>query len=117
MLAAVGPPALLNVAANILLLPRFGMMAAAWTTVGSYMLAIVLSVALGRRHVRTPFPPRAAGRTLVACLPLALALLGRNDDSPVGLAWICAGLVSYAVSLSALVWFAAGRSEANRRTG
>jgi O-antigen/teichoic acid export membrane protein len=74
MLAAVGIPALLNVAANLALIPRYGMVAAGWTTVGAYALAVVLAVVLGRRHVAIPFPLRTAALTAAACLPLAALL-------------------------------------------
>jgi O-antigen/teichoic acid export membrane protein len=103
LLAAVGPPALLNIVANIVLLPRFGMIAAAWTTVGSYALTTILAVAIGRRHVRIPFPAAPAARALAACIPLGLVLVGRNDDDPIILLWIAGGLILYAIVLMALV--------------
>lgn len=74
MLLALGPAALLNVAANVVLIPRFGAVAAGWTTVAGYALALALALLLGRRQVTIPFPPRTALLTLLACLPLAAAL-------------------------------------------
>jgi O-antigen/teichoic acid export membrane protein len=74
MLVAVGVPATLNVAANLILVPRYGIAAAGWTTVGCYALAVALAVVLGRRHVRIPFPPRTAAVTLLACAALAALL-------------------------------------------
>lgn len=66
-------PAVLNVAANLLLIPRFGIVAAGWTTVGGYGLALALAIALGRRHVVLPFP---VGLTLILAMPcIAAAVL------------------------------------------
>jgi O-antigen/teichoic acid export membrane protein len=72
MIAAIGIPALLNVGANLLLLPRYGVIAAAWTTVAGYALALMLAIALGRRHGAVPFPAGTAAATLALCLPLGL---------------------------------------------
>ncbi|HZF94712.1 MAG TPA: oligosaccharide flippase family protein [Allosphingosinicella sp.] len=74
MLVAIGVPAALNIAANLILVPRYGMVAAGWTTVGGYALAVTLAVLIGRRHVRVPFPLRTAALTLLACVPLAALL-------------------------------------------
>ena len=109
MLLVVGPPALLNVVANLLLLPVFGMRAAAWTTVGCYLIALLLAVAIGRRQIRVPFPPGAAARSLLACVPLGLLLIGHNQDGRVELFWIVAGLTSYAIALLGLVMLSPGR--------
>jgi O-antigen/teichoic acid export membrane protein len=109
MLAVVGPPALLNVVANLLLLPVFGMKAAAWTTVGCYLIALFLAVALGRRQMRVPFPPGAAARSLLACVPLGLLLVGHNQDGRVELLWIIAGLTAYVIALLGLLMLAPGK--------
>ncbi|HEX8644095.1 MAG TPA: polysaccharide biosynthesis C-terminal domain-containing protein [Allosphingosinicella sp.] len=74
MLVAMGLPALLNVAANLVLIPRYGSIAAGWTTVAAYALALTLAILLGRREVAIPFPLRTAGLALLACLPLAVFL-------------------------------------------
>jgi O-antigen/teichoic acid export membrane protein len=74
MLAAIGVPALLNIAANLLLIPRFGMIAAGWTTVAGYSLALVLTILIGRRQAAIPFPLGMAAAALIACLPLSLLL-------------------------------------------
>jgi O-antigen/teichoic acid export membrane protein len=74
MLVALGVPALLNAAANLFLVPRYGMAAAGWTTVGGYALAVALAILLGRREVRIPFPLATTAITLLACVPLAAAL-------------------------------------------
>jgi O-antigen/teichoic acid export membrane protein len=71
MLAAVGPPAALNLVANLVLVPRYGMIAAGWTTVACYALAVALTLAIGGRAVRIPFPAGAMLRTAALCVPLA----------------------------------------------
>lgn len=74
MLVAMGIPAALNFAANLILIPRYGAIAAAWTTVGGYALALLLAILLGRRQTAIPFPPRTAALTLAACVMLGAAL-------------------------------------------
>jgi O-antigen/teichoic acid export membrane protein len=74
MLVAIGVPAALNAAANLVLVPRYGIVAAGWTTVGGYALAAALAILIGRRHVRVSFPLRTAALTLLACVPLAALL-------------------------------------------
>jgi O-antigen/teichoic acid export membrane protein len=71
MLAAMGIPAALNLAANLFLIPRFGMLAAAWTTVASYGLALALTIILGRRDLAIPFPLKYTSKVCCWCVPLA----------------------------------------------
>ncbi len=99
MLAAVAPPAILNIVANVVLLPRFGVIAAGWMTVAGYGAALALAVLLGRRHFRVPLPLGDLARTLVACLPLAGFLLLPFPAGAAGLALMLGG--------SALVYAAA----------
>jgi O-antigen/teichoic acid export membrane protein len=74
MLVAIGIPAALNVGANLVLIPRFGMSAAGWTTVGGYAAALFLVALLGRPHLAIPFPLKTTLRTLLACGALAMIL-------------------------------------------
>lgn len=71
MIPVIGVPALLNIVANLVLIPRFGMIAAGWTTVGGYALALGLAIAIGRRHVPIPFPVVPALAMLAVCLALS----------------------------------------------
>jgi len=52
--------AVLNVALNLLAVPRWGINGAAGASVLAYLVAIALTVAIGRRHVALPLPARAA---------------------------------------------------------
>jgi O-antigen/teichoic acid export membrane protein len=103
MLAAVVPAAALNLAANGVLLPRYGVMAAAWTTLGSYAVATALAIALGRRHFAVPFPARDALRTAAACVPLALFVrLEPFSTAGAAVLVLAAAAAVYAVSAFAL---------------
>jgi O-antigen/teichoic acid export membrane protein len=86
MVAAVAPAAALNVCANLVLLPRFGVIAAAWTTLGGYAVALAVALWLGRRHFPVPFPPAEAARTAAACVPAGLFALAasRHAGAPAG---------------------------------
>jgi O-antigen/teichoic acid export membrane protein len=70
-LFAVAPAAAFDIVANILLLPRFGIVAAGWSMVASYAVALALTIRFGRRHFRVPFSISDASRTIAACVPLA----------------------------------------------
>jgi len=107
MVAAIAPAAVLNLAANLVLLPRYGVMAAAWTTLGGYALALAATLLLGRRHFAVPFPWPDAARTLLACVPLAV--VARGAPAAGGLApaaWLAAAGAAYL--LAALVLDVAG---------
>ncbi len=60
--------ALLNVAINLLLIPRFGIEGAALATAVSYAAALLLSTAKVTRLIRAPLPWRAWLRTTLAAL-------------------------------------------------
>jgi O-antigen/teichoic acid export membrane protein len=74
MLLAVAPAAAFNVVFNVLLLPRFGILAAGWSMVASYAVALVLTIRFGSRHFRVPFSVSDALRTAAACVPLGVFL-------------------------------------------
>ena len=46
----------LNILANFLLLPRFGIVAAAWTTAGSYVLAVILIYKFSSKQLAIKWP-------------------------------------------------------------
>jgi O-antigen/teichoic acid export membrane protein len=72
ILLAVAPAVMLNGIGNVLLLPRFGIVAAGWSTVAGYTVALALTVWLGRRYFRVPFQLTDVLRTSIACVPVAL---------------------------------------------
>ena len=74
MLLAVAPAAILNILSNMVLLPRFGIVAAGWSIVASHAIALLLAIGFGSRHFRVPFAFSDAWRTAAACAPLAAFL-------------------------------------------
>jgi O-antigen/teichoic acid export membrane protein len=74
LLASMAIPAAINVALNLLLVPRFGLIGAAWGTTGSLALGSVATWALGRGLVRLPIPVGILVRCILAALAMAAVL-------------------------------------------
>jgi len=74
LLLAMIIPAAANVGLNIVLIPRFGVMGAAWATAISFGLGMVVTLALGRRVLPLPIPWDALIRCLVATGLMAVAV-------------------------------------------
>lgn len=70
-----GPVALFNVAANLILIPKYGYMGAAYTTAASYMLQMAMSVFVGRRVFRIRFPIKPAVQIAGCVALMSLALV------------------------------------------
>ncbi len=103
MFFAVAPAAAFNVLCNVLLLPRFGIVAAGWSMVASYAMALALTVLFGSRHFRVPFSVSDAFRTAVACAPLVAFLQHGFQPTPSGLSLMLGGgALVYASSALAL---------------
>ncbi len=60
------PAAVVNLVANVVLLPRLGLMGAVWATVIAYVLALAISVLQMIAVFPLPFPTREAIKALVA---------------------------------------------------
>jgi O-antigen/teichoic acid export membrane protein len=71
LLAAMSLPAAANLALNLVLIPRFGLMGALWATTASYGLGLAASIALGRFAQPLPLPLAA-----IAKAGLATAVMG-----------------------------------------
>ena len=56
LFAAMAVPALFNVGLNLVLIPRFGLMGAAWATTASFALGAAASALIGRRALALPVP-------------------------------------------------------------
>ncbi|MDP2736011.1 MAG: polysaccharide biosynthesis C-terminal domain-containing protein, partial [bacterium] len=66
-------PAGLNIALNFVLIPRFGMMGAAWATLVGYAVMIILTLAISQRIYHIPYQyGRIAKVVLTACILSAL---------------------------------------------
>lgn len=66
--------AALNVALNLVVVPRYGINGAAVVSVLAYLVSIALTAWLGRRHFVLPFPAGPCGRVLLAGAAMALLL-------------------------------------------
>ncbi len=64
-------PAILNIAINIVLLPRIGLMGAVVATVIAYAVGMILLAIVGRRHIALPIPLLETGKIAVACAVMA----------------------------------------------
>jgi len=67
-------PAVLNVALNLILLPRMGVMGAVVATVAAYGLGAVLSGVMGRRYFPLPLPWGEFAKVGAACGVMALGV-------------------------------------------
>ena len=74
LLAAMAIPAGLNLVLTAVLIPRFGLDGAVWSTAASYAVGALASWALGSRVMPLPIPLGALARCLLAAGGMALAV-------------------------------------------
>ena len=74
LLGAMAIPAVLNVVLNLLLVPRFGLMGAAWATAASFGAGLVATLILGRRILPLPISWEALIRCGLATAVMAAAV-------------------------------------------
>lgn len=74
-IAAFGIPAAVNLVLCLLLIPRYGLDGAAWSTVASYAVGMVASYALMRGCLRLPIPWATIAGAAVAAAAMALAVV------------------------------------------
>ena len=74
LLLAMAIPAALNVALNLLLIPRLGLTGALVATTISYGLGLIASIGLGRRAQPLPLPWSALARTCLATAAMGLVV-------------------------------------------
>lgn len=74
LLAAMAIPAGLNVVLNLALVPRFGLMGAAWATVASFAIGLMATQLIGRRVMPLPIPWDSLIRCGVATAAMALVV-------------------------------------------
>jgi O-antigen/teichoic acid export membrane protein len=80
--AIVGVTAVLNVCLNLTLVPRMGLIGAAWATLIAYTVSLGMSVVVGRGALRMPFPAGEFARITVATAVMALTLYGLPQMPP-----------------------------------
>src|SRR5690606_35389356 len=71
LLLAMSIPAGSNIVLNVLLIPRFGVMGAAWATAISFALGPAASMTIGRRILPLPLPWNALARCGLAAAVMA----------------------------------------------
>lgn len=92
MMWSVGVAAVCNVALNLWLIPRFGVVGAAWATVLSYTVALVVCIALGRRLIPIQIAWDQATRIAVASLLMALVVISMSGMH--GILGLCARILA-----------------------
>jgi O-antigen/teichoic acid export membrane protein len=71
LLLAMAIPALLNIALNVVLVPRFGLVGAAWSTAASFGVGLLATMLIGRRVMALPIPWDSLVRCGVATAAMA----------------------------------------------
>jgi O-antigen/teichoic acid export membrane protein len=67
-------PAVANVLLNLVLVPRFGVMGAAWATAASFGLGLAATMVLGRRVLALPIAWDSLARCALATAVMTLAV-------------------------------------------
>ncbi|MBS0294677.1 MAG: lipopolysaccharide biosynthesis protein [Proteobacteria bacterium] len=75
LLASMAFPAVANVALNLILIPRFGVIGAAWATAASYAFGALASMTLGVRTGAMPIPWGTLGKCALASAAMAGSVL------------------------------------------
>lgn len=101
-LLTLGPAAALNIVANLILLPRFGLMGAVWATLIAYAAALAASVLVGRRLLKVPMPMGDLLKAAIASAAMGAAILALNPP-PTLLGLIGASLLAILLYL-VLAW-------------
>jgi O-antigen/teichoic acid export membrane protein len=91
-----------NVVANVLLLPRFGFMAAAWTTLGTEALIALLAVPLSLGRAGIPFPIGTVPRLLLPSVVMGAAVWGLREAGVPVVVLLIAAVPIYAGAILAL---------------
>ncbi|MGA0545693.1 polysaccharide biosynthesis C-terminal domain-containing protein [Brevundimonas sp. VNH65] len=79
LLVTMTVPAVLNIVLNVLLIPRFGVMGAAWATAASFAISMTTARILGARVMPLPVPWETLIRCGVATGLMALAVSALPD--------------------------------------
>jgi O-antigen/teichoic acid export membrane protein len=74
LLGAMAIPALFNVVLNLILVPRFGLIGAAWATTASFGIGLVATLALGRRVLPLPMAWESLARCGLATAGMAVVV-------------------------------------------
>ncbi|MBA3048300.1 polysaccharide biosynthesis C-terminal domain-containing protein, partial [Brevundimonas sp.] len=108
LLIAMAIPAGLNVVLNLVLVPRFGLMGAAWATAASFGLGMIATLLMGRRVMPLPIPWESLARCGVATGLMALAVSRLPAIGGFGALILDAGVGVLVYAAASLVLNAAG---------
>ncbi|MFN3669559.1 MAG: polysaccharide biosynthesis C-terminal domain-containing protein [Brevundimonas sp.] len=108
LLVAMAIPAALNVVLNVILVPRFGLIGAAWATAASFAVGMVATMLIGRRVVALPIPWEALARCGVATGIMALVVSRLPSIGGIGELILDAGVGGIVYAAAALTLNAAG---------
>ena len=99
--------AAINIGLNFLLIPRFGMVGAAWATLGGFLVQVVLTLFFSQRLYHVPFPWVKIGTiTTGAVLTYLLAVSITFDSVFASIAFKTAVMPLYPLALLASGLFA-----------
>jgi len=70
----LGGAAISNLGLNLWLIPVFGVLGAAYATIISYAIALLLSIGIGRKVLRVPIVPKGGDKVATSTLGMMLAL-------------------------------------------
>lgn len=76
----LGGAAIANLGLNLWLIPIFGVMGAAYATIASYAIALVLSIGVGRKVLRVPLVPEGWYKVAASTFVMALVVYMVNVD-------------------------------------
>ena len=94
--------ALVGVGGTVLLVPRLGVVGAAYATTTAMAVSCVHAVLLGRRAYRMPLPMQSAARIAAACTALTLTVVMVHGHGPSALALrVALAAIAYAAILTA----------------
>ena len=71
--------AIITIAFNMLLIPEFGFIAAAWATLLAYLSMVVISYVLGQKHYKVPYDVFRVLLYLFVCAGLSFLIYYNND--------------------------------------
>ena len=108
LLIAMTIPAALNIILNLILVPRFGLMGAAWATAASFGVGMIATWLIGRRVVALPIPWESLARCGVATGLMALVVSRLPPIGGLGELALDAGVGAIVYAAAALTLNAAG---------
>ena len=108
LLIAMAIPAGMNVILNLILVPRFGVMGAAWATAASFGVGMIATMLIGRRVLVLPIPWESLARCGVATGIMALVVSQLPPIGGFGELMLDAGVGGIVYAAAALTLNAAG---------